>query len=407
MGPDCNEPKITFFKWLAMKISVAHPQVQHSHQLVCALNDALILDKYYTSCFFDPEKYRWLPKRVFEIIRKRSNEFIPYEKVETFPFVDILWKTSGYFLPRRTHEKLFYSNVWSFDSVVARKLKNSSANIVVGYENSTRDIFRAAKRLGKICVLDAASVHFNTQKSVYRPNYSSSFLDKVNARKLEETQLADHILVLSDFAKKSYVENGIEQGKISIVPLGVNYEIFKITPKKTSQFFTFLFVGNKKLSKGLDVLVEAFDRLDLGCKRLIIIGAPGDYSVMETENIIVKPHISKEQLQTEYSLSDVFVLPSRLDGFGQVVLEAMATATPVIVSDRVGAKDAIKHGENGWIFPSGDVGALTKLMFDVWENRHKLPEIGVNASIKARQYTWEKYRRDVVDLLFSLKANSE
>jgi glycosyltransferase involved in cell wall biosynthesis len=60
-----------------------------------------------------------------------------------------------------------------------------------------------------------------------------------------------------------------------------------------------------------------------------------------------------------FSDADVFVLPSRYDGWGVVVNQALGAGLPVVCSDAVGAaEDLVIPGENGYIFPSGDVVAL-------------------------------------------------
>ena len=101
------------------------------------------------------------------------------------------------------------------------------------------------------------------------------------------------------------------------------------------------------------------------------------------------PH---EQLRAEYDRADVFILPSRLDGFGLVVMEAMATATPVIVSSHVGAKDLVQAGVTGWIFESGDAASLADCMCQAYEQKSDLAAMGAQAQKIAQDCTWEQYR---------------
>lgn len=70
-----------------------------------------------------------------------------------------------------------------------------------------------------------------------------------------------------------------------------------------------------------------------------------------------------EDLPAYYGLASAYVHPARADQWGLVVNEAMATGLPVIVSRGAGcALDLVREGENGWTFPSGDVGALTEAL---------------------------------------------
>ena len=94
------------------------------------------------------------------------------------------------------------------------------------------------------------------------------------------------------------------------------------------------------------------------------------------------------------------MLPSRHDSFGRVVVEAMATGLPAIVSEHVGAKEMIAEGENGWIVPSEDAEVLAQKM--QWRVKHsgKVAEKREKAVEAARKYTWKAYRRRVVDVIF-------
>jgi glycosyltransferase involved in cell wall biosynthesis len=70
---------------------------------------------------------------------------------------------------------------------------------------------------------------------------------------------------------------------------------------------------------------------------------------------------NQSELPRYYDLCDVFVLPSAKEPWGLAVNEAMNAAKPVVVSDRVGcARDLVRDGLNGFVFPVGDIGALAE-----------------------------------------------
>ncbi len=67
-----------------------------------------------------------------------------------------------------------------------------------------------------------------------------------------------------------------------------------------------------------------------------------------------------------YDLCDVFVLPSLLEPWGLVINEVMNAGRAVVVSDQVGAApDLVRDGENGFVFPAGDVGALSDCLLRI------------------------------------------
>ena len=75
---------------------------------------------------------------------------------------------------------------------------------------------------------------------------------------------------------------------------------------------------------------------------------------------------NQSELPALYDLCDLFVLPSRFEPWGLVVNEVMNASRPVLVSDHVGAApDLVTDGENGFVYPSGDVAALTSRLSQV------------------------------------------
>jgi glycosyltransferase involved in cell wall biosynthesis len=85
---------------------------------------------------------------------------------------------------------------------------------------------------------------------------------------------------------------------------------------------------------------------------------------------------NQSELPAFYDLCDVFVLPSHHEPWGLVVNETMNAGKPVIVSDRVGAApDLVQHGVNGWIYPHGNVAALSRCLTEAF-NGNDLKEMG-------------------------------
>jgi glycosyltransferase involved in cell wall biosynthesis len=93
-------------------------------------------------------------------------------------------------------------------------------------------------------------------------------------------------------------------------------------------------------------------------EKLALEAAPGLVKFLGFQN--------QTELPALYDLCDVFVLPSRFEPWGLVVNEVMNAGKPVIVSDQVGSgSDIVREGENGSIFPAGDVAGLTQIL-DRW-----------------------------------------
>ena len=97
--------------------------------------------------------------------------------------------------------------------------------------------------------------------------------------------------------------------------------------------------------------------------------------------------VNQSLLPSVYCAADLLVLPSLYEPFGLVVNEAMLCGCPVAVSDRVGAKyDLVREGVTGYVFPSGDVGAMTAILRQSLSDPQKTSRMGEAA--RARMETW-------------------
>jgi glycosyltransferase involved in cell wall biosynthesis len=142
---------------------------------------------------------------------------------------------------------------------------------------------------------------------------------------------------------------------------------------------TFLFCGQMIRRKGVDLLLLAFDRLvAMGLEvRLFLVGREAElpsFLQMVTSATRARVHYAgfrpPEDLPEFFGKSNVFVLPSRHDGWGVVINQALAAGLPIITSDQVGAGlDLVENGKNGICVPAGDADALYKAMELIAINR--------------------------------------
>jgi glycosyltransferase involved in cell wall biosynthesis len=128
-----------------------------------------------------------------------------------------------------------------------------------------------------------------------------------------------------------------------------------------------LFLGFPFHLKGVDVLIEAFNRISARFPehRLLIVGHcpdPEPYVGMAASNprIEIRPAVAHEEAIALIARCSVFVLPSRTEGMARVLLEAMAAGRPVISSAVGGIPHYIEHGRTGLLFESEQVEQLAK-----------------------------------------------
>ena len=151
----------------------------------------------------------------------------------------------------------------------------------------------------------------------------------------------DHFIAVTNLAAKALLEEGVDETKISVIPMGVDLKRFhprKILNPKSS-ILNILFVGRLVTEKGILDLVNAFLILkktnpDLN---LTIIGdGPLKSKLTDIPDIIVK-HVTYVDIPNEYQKADIFCLPSRAtrywqEQYGMVLIEALASGLPIITT---------------------------------------------------------------------------
>ena len=95
----------------------------------------------------------------------------------------------------------------------------------------------------------------------------------------------------------------------------------------------------------------------------------------------------------------MLILPSLFEGFGLVILEAMAAGLPVITTHNTGGPDVIGEGKEGFVVPAGDAEALREKMEWFIKNPEKTKEMGKAAHRKAKEFTWERYGAEYAEIV--------
>ena len=180
---------------------------------------------------------------------------------------------------------------------------------------------------------------------------------------------ANALVAIGERAEKSYKEFYPEKQAYNI-PYLINAP--KGVVKEPAGKVKFLFCGQIIARKAVDILFLAFAELiDLEVDvELQLVGREAE--LKEFKKLISDKACSKinylgfkqpDDLPELFEQADVFILPSRRDGWGVVVNQAVSAGLPIIASDAVGAAfDLVKDGENGFIVPNGEVQPLAEKM---------------------------------------------
>jgi glycosyltransferase involved in cell wall biosynthesis len=149
-----------------------------------------------------------------------------------------------------------------------------------------------------------------------------------------------------------------------------------------------LFVGELVPRKGVDILISAFSQSSK-CKdrRLLIAGAGSARAALEdiADHLGVRTRVSflgalsHTRVTEVMQQASVLVLPSRFDGWGFVVNEALSIGLPVIVTDQCGVAEVVHHNGGGCVVPSEDVGALASALDELLFSEHRWRQEASNA----------------------------
>lgn len=193
---------------------------------------------------------------------------------------------------------------------------------------------------------------------------------------LDKIRYVDRFIVLSKFYRERYGHWGIESNKFMYLPLGVDSTYLSTVQHLPSNKVRFGFIGRIERLKGVHLLIEAFNRLEVLDSELVLYGsfAPPEYEpvlkrMVRRNGIRFMGAFDPAEIGNVLASIDVLVLPSIVpENCPLVVLEALAANIPVIVSDSGGEAELVEIGKGGWHFARGNVESLTSQMQELVRN---------------------------------------
>ncbi len=336
---------------------------------------------------------------------KLKNENVPQEMIRTFP-----WLQSSYMafpwkqhLPHSVIRQWEHLTAITFGNWVAKSLPE--CDLYVGLSGSSLPAGKSAHQQGVAYVCDRGSAHIRVQDCLLREEHAlwsmpfAGIDPRTIAREEAEYAEADMITVPSIFAYRSFVKQGISAEKLRLLPYGVNVSRFQPVAAPGVERFDVLFVGAMSLQKGIQYLVQAYQKINHSNKSLTFVGAPSQELIqmlkirnLWPEDAKVLGPVPQTELKNIMSRSHVLVLPSVQDGFGMVMAQAMACACPVIASRNTGGEDLFTDGNEGYIVPIRDVNALAERLQQLADKPEQRAAMGKRALARVQSLGgWHNY----------------
>jgi glycosyltransferase involved in cell wall biosynthesis len=402
------------------KVVVVHNGARDRYQVALALSKAGLLECLVTDFFWSEETTfgrilaASLPTRLLATLRQRSAPGLPKSQVKTCLSAGI-----GGFLLDKARFVPFNTRRWLTRNADARLgrlagyIAARSGAELLSYSYYAFDAFQAAGRAG---ILFQLHPHPETMRSLLQaeleahPDCAHSLQQEWELnlppddfeRLVHETKMPHTSLAASSFTKRSLLMHGANANSVRVVPYGIDLEKFRpnlTLQRDTSKPLRLLFVGRINQRKGIKYLLQAIALLPDAPIELTVCGRVLDGLELferEAHRVTVRPSVSSEELVKAYQNADLFVLPSIGEGFGQVLLEALACGLPVLSTTNTAAPDLIHNGVEGFIVDPRSPEQIAERLAWSLTHRDELLAMRLAARSCAEAFPWARFHEGVV-----------
>jgi glycosyltransferase involved in cell wall biosynthesis len=392
------------------KFIVVHSGRRDDYQVALALAEAGMLHCLVTD-FYSPFDSQWfrliiklLPQKIVTLFKKRYKAGLTSNKVINS------YKSIFYYILSRIAGRLHYKIKRDRAlGLLAKKISinesipivSTNLNAMYAFENnfnSPKVLFQFHPHPTFVQNILKNEMYKNKkyEKSL-RQEYEFSIDEDYLKHMEQEPFLSDSIICASSITKQSLLYANVCETKIEVIPYGVDTSKFIYKQREINDTtLKIIFIGSLNQRKGVTYLLEALD--NLANIELIIVGRGiFDTDLLKGHHFPIRiyQNVKFTMLLSLLYESHCFVLPSLIEGFGQVILEAMATGIPVVASENTIAKDIIENEKNGFVVPICNFQAIKEIIVKLQNNRQVINQIGLEGYLTSKSYTWEQFRRSV------------
>lgn len=380
-----------------------------------ALEEAGLLERVFTCIRWNPDAplSSLVRGRLRAQLARRAFPAPVRPKLDVSPWLEwgrvLSTKLGLESLSRHEHGIFSVDGVYrGLDQRVARAIRDGAlprARAVYSYEDGARETFAAAREKGLRCLYDLPIGYWRAAQDIYHdeavrmpewmPTLDGIYDSSAKLQKKERELLsADEVFVASRFTASTLNRAPGLKAPVHVVPYGAPTPL-PARERRADGPLKVLFVGTLTQRKGLSYALDAVDRLGsrveftLVGSRLRGECAPLDAALRRHRWIPTLP--ATEVLETMQQ-HDVMLFPSLFEGFGLVILEALACGLPIIATPHTGGPDVLTDGEDGFIVPVRDVEAMAEKLELLAASPQLRRDMSEAARRKAAQLDWAGYR---------------
>jgi len=387
-----------------MKILISHPSSNlNNRNTVLALEKNKMLFKFITSVNFNTNNVylKLLPKKIIEYLDKRNFSKITKNIITRNLFIEIFNLIKKNIL-KLSHVEDYY-RIDKFTSNYLNK-NNKKIDAVYCYEDAALETFRVAKKYKIKTIYELPISYWKEHcKILKKENKRFGISQNLNIKqslikKNKELNLADIIIVPSNFVKKTLLKSKFKNKKIITIPYGFNQMKVNIKNKPLKKV-NLLFVGNLTPRKGIIYLVKAFNKISSIYKNinLTIVGKGPLKSLIKKNPIKINlidslPH---DQILKLMKQQDIFIFPSLFEGFGLVISEAMSAGMLVMSTKNTALPEISDKSSSVFIKTNSHIDIVKKLILLI-KNKNKFNVMRKNSILKSQNYNWNKYQKNLI-----------
>lgn len=377
------------------RVVCVHNRNRDGYEVPLALEEAGLLDCFVTDFYAGPRWHRWLPR----FLARRYRPGLPAAR-SRLAIGSFMLQYAGEVL-RLPMQRIFGRTDRMLGAAAARIARRHGAGLLAysSYLNGDPGLAPGLPVIDfeyhphpalTLDILEADFVHYPQVAWSIALERDAARNQRVN----DAWRHADAVICASTMTRASLLRAGCPADRITVIPYGANGAALDAEPRPAGPC-RFLFVGQGLQRKGLHHLAQAWRQAAPMDAELTIVSYrtdPGIRAMLDQPGIALLGHQSREALNALFRSADVFVMPSLVEGFGLVYLEALEAGCHVVGTMQTGLPDLRLSAAAASILPAGDIAALTDTISRLQARKSGGGFDPAAIQGEARKWTWKEFR---------------